>query len=126
MTRREQLILLAAVVVLVVGGAVTVKLRGSATLSEHGSGVHGAAKVANSALRRGLAYATTGATAASGAEAYGDWTCPKWSMASVGVDPLRPNHPLFRRPSYIGENRHKIMSEGWGGWYYNPPSEVYF
>ena len=127
MTRREQLILLAAAVVVVAGGAaVSVKFKGSASLSEHGSALHGAGKVVNSALRTGWANATAGATAAAAAETYPTWTCPEWSLVSVGATPLRSNHPLFRRPGYIGENRHKIMAYGWGPWYYEPPSEEYF
>lgn len=127
MTRREQLILLAVVVVAAAGGAaVSVKFKGSASLSEHGSAVHGAGKMVNSALRTGWANATAGATAAAAAETYPTWTCPEWSMVSVGATPMRSNHPLFRRPAYIGENRHKLMDYGWGPWYYQPPSEEYF
>ena len=123
MTRREQLILLAAVAVAAAGGvAVSVKFKGSASLSEHGSTMHGAAKVVNSALRTGWANTTAGLAAQDAAI----WTCPEWSLASVGATPLRSNHPLFRRPAYIGENRHKIMAYGWGPWYYDPPSEEYF
>ena len=122
MTRREQWILLAAVAVVAAGGFASVKFKGSASLSEHGNAVHGAGKVVNSALKRGLANATPSVDAA---ERYGSWTCPHWSMASVGVTPLRSNHPLFRRPGYIGENRHKVMTEGWGPWFYNPPREEY-
>ena len=125
MTRREQLILLAAVAVVAAGGF-AVKFRGSASLSEHGNAVHGAGKAVNASLKRGLANATSGVTALDAADRYGSWTCPHWSMASVGVTPLRANHPLFRRPGYIGENRHKVMSEGWGPWFYDPPSEEYF
>ena len=125
MTRREQFILLAALAVVAAGGF-AVKFKGSASLSEHGSSVHGTAKVANSTLRRGLAYANSGLTAANASSRYGAWSAPRWSIMSAGGDTLRPNHPLFRRPGYIGQNRHKVMSEGWGGWYYNPPSEDYF
>ena len=120
MTRQQQCILLGVVAVLALGGAV--KLRGSASLSEYGSKAHGAGKVVNAALRRGLANATPGATAADAAEAYGTWTAPHWQMAQV----LRPNHPLYRRPGYIGENRHCVMTGGWDQWYYSPPSETYF
>ena len=120
MTRQQQCVLLAVAAALVLGGAV--KLRGSASLSEYGSKAHGAGKVVNAALRRGLANATPGATAADAAEAYGTWTAPHWQMAQV----LRPNHPLYRRPGYIGENRHKVMTQGWDGWFYDPPSETYF
>jgi len=121
MTRREQLILLAAVVV-VAGGFGVVKFKGSASLSEYGSKAHGAGKVVNAALRRGLANATPGATAADAAQVYGTWTAPHWQIDT----PLRPNHPLYRRPGYIGENRHKVMTGGWDAWYYDPPSETYF
>ena len=120
MTRQQQCILLAVVAVLALGGAV--KLRGSASLSEYGSKAHGAGKVVNSALRRGLANSTPRTTAADAAQAYPTWTAPHWQIDT----PLRPNHPLYRRPRYIGENRHKVMTEGWDGWFYNPPSEVYF
>jgi len=119
-TRQQQWILLAVVAVLALGGAV--KLRGSASLSEYGSKAHGAGKVMNSALRRGLANSTRGATAADAAQVYGTWTAPHWQIDT----PLRPNHPLYRRPGYIGENRHKVMTGGWDAWYYDPPSEAYF
>lgn len=121
MTRRDQLFLLAAVVV-VAGGAGVVKLRGSASFSEYGSKAHGAGKVVNAALKRGLANSTKRATAADGAMAYGTWTAPHWQIDK----PLRPNHPLYRRPSYIGENRHCVMTGGWDQWFYTPPSEAYF
>ena len=120
MTRQQQCLLLAVVAVLAVGGVV--KLRGSASLSEYGSKAHGAGKVVNAALRRGLANATPRTTAADAALAYGTWTAPHWQIEN----PLRPNHPLYRRPGYIGENRHKVMQGGWDAWYYDPPSEVYF
>ena len=110
MTRREQWILLAAVAVVAAGGFASVKLKGSASLSGNQSNVEGSAKVVNSSLRRGMANATRGDTRE------GAWSCPRWSMASVGVTPLRQNHPLFRRPGHIGENRHKVMSAGWGSW----------
>ena len=121
MTRREQWILLAAVVV-VAGGFGVVKFKGSASLSEYGSKAHGAGKVVNAALRRGLVNATPRTTAADAALAYGTWTAPHWQIDT----PLRPNHPLYRRPRYIGENRHCVMTGGWDQWYYSPPSEVYF
>lgn len=129
MTRQEQFVLLAVAVAVAAGGAFSVKLKGSASLSslsEHGSSVHGSAKVVNSTLRRGLAYANHGLTAGNAAERYGDWSAPRWSIISAGGDTLRPNHPLYRRPAYIGQNRHHVMSQGWGQWYYNPPSEAYF
>ena len=85
MTRREQWILLAAVVV-VAGGFGVVKFKGSASLSEYGSKAHGAGKVVNAALRRGLANATPGATAADAAQVYPTWQAPHWQMAEV----LRP------------------------------------
>jgi hypothetical protein len=121
MTRREQCILLAAAVV-VAGGFGAVKLKGSASMSEYGSKAHGAGKIVNSALRRGLANSTPRTTAADAALAYGTWTAPHWQIDT----PLRPNHPLYRRPGYIGENRHCVMQGGWDQWFYNPPSEVYF
>ena len=120
MTRQQQWILLAALAVLVLGGAL--KLSGNASLSEYGSGAHGAGKVMNAALKRGLANTTQGATAATAARMYGTWTAPHWQIEK----PLRANHPLYRRPSYIGENRHCVMQGGWEKWYYDPPSEVYF
>jgi hypothetical protein len=118
-TRQQQWILLGAVVVLAAGGAV--KFRGSASLSEYGSKAHGAGRVVNAALRQGLANATP-VTAADASKVYGTWTAPHWQI----VEPLRANHPLYRRPGYIGENRHCVMQGGWDRWYYSPPSEVYF
>jgi len=67
------------------------------------------------ALKAGLADVT------SGAHEENRWTCPTWSLASVGCDPLRMNHPLYRRPAHIGENRHKAGQGGWGSWYYDAP-----
>ena len=120
MTRQEQRILLISVIVAVVGGFVSVKLKGSATLDTGQSGVKGAGKVVNAALRTGSPNLWD-----PNAD-NGDWRSPAWSIVSVASAPLRARHPLYRRPRYIGENRHKVITEGWDGWYYNPPSEVYF
>lgn len=56
----------------------------------------------------------------------GAWFTPIAQITASGADILHSNHPLFRRPSHAGENRHKVITEGWGGWFYNPPSEEYF
>jgi hypothetical protein len=72
------------------------------------------AAMPNPALKAGLANATTG-------EEANRWTAPSWGLASVGAAPLRMNHPLFRRPPYIGSNRHKVQCDGWNGWYYDAP-----
>ena len=120
MTRQQQWVGLAVGIALVLGGFV--KFRGAASLSPYGSKAHGAGRVVNAALRRGVVNATQGATAATAAQAYPTWTAPHWQIEK----PLRPNHPLYRRPRYIGENRHKVMTGGWDAWYYTPPSEVYF
>lgn len=122
MTRQEQYILLGIVTMLILGGAISVKLSGSARLSEHQNPVHGAGKATAGMVRRQLANATETATAATAERSYGTWQAPHWQIK----DPLRANHPLFRRPAYIGENRHKVMTGGWDNWYYNPPGEVYF
>ena len=66
-------------------------------------------------VKAGLADVT------SGGHEENRWTCPRWSMSSVGADQLRTNHPLYRRPCHIGENRHKVAQGGWGGWYYDAP-----
>lgn len=109
MNRQEQKILLIAGAVLVLGGYLSI--RGSAQ-AEVGS---------NSSLKSGLLDLTTDDLS------YDSWTCPQWQIKKYGTSGvLRLNHPLHRRPRYIGENRHKVMCEGWGGWYYNPPSEEYF
>lgn len=121
MSRRQQLLLLAVLAALALGGG-AISLRGSASLSEYGSKAHGAGKIINSALKRGLANVTPRTTAAEAAQVYGTWTAPHWQIQR----PLRPNHPLYRRPGYIGENRHAVMTGGWDAWYYTPPSEVYF
>ena len=119
MDRREQYALLAVSAAAFLGGLVTVKLKGSASLDGDGNPVKGAAKVVNSSLRTGL-----NATAQP-AGGTGDWSVPpRWPLVPAGS--LRGRHPLYRRPRYIGENRHKVMTEGWDGWFYNPPSEVYF
>jgi len=118
---RREWIIVAAVLAAAALGVLTVKLKGSATLSGYGSRAHGAGKVINSALRRGLANATP-VTAADAAQVYETWQAPRWQMAQV----LRPNHSLHRRPGYIGENRHSVMQGGWDQWYYDPPSEVYW
>ena len=117
MNRREQYALLVVVAVLFLGGLVSVKLRGSASLDGGGNPVKGAAKVVNSALRS--------AVNVTAQPAAGDWSVPpRWPL--VPAASLRARHPLYRRPRHIGENRHKVMTEGWSGWFYDPPSEVYF
>jgi hypothetical protein len=73
------------------------------------------ASVPRPGLRDGLADVT------SAQETPNRWTAPAWSLASVGAAPLRMNHPLFRRPPYIGSNRHKVQCDGWNGWYYDAP-----
>ena len=117
MDRREQYALLVVSAALFLGGLVTVKLKGSASLDAGGNPVKGAAKVVNSALRS--------AVNVTAQPAAGDWSVPpRWPLVPAGC--LRARHPLYRRPSYIGENRHKVMTQGWDGWFYDPPSEVYF
>jgi hypothetical protein len=91
------------------------------------------------ALRRGQVNLT-------GGFAPGTWKAPHWQkanacatpppvmpgmfgahatdLADIGVTPLRLNHPLHRRPAYPGCNRDKVAQDGWGGWMYDPPSEV--
>ena len=99
--------------------------------------VKGSAQVdgARASLKAGLADATTKAASTPVGSPWDNspgrqyrsssWNCPAWSMASVGVVPLRMNHPLHNRPSYAGCNRHKVMCDGWNGWYYdNPGNEV--
>jgi hypothetical protein len=73
---------------------------------------------AHAALKAGLADATSGD---SGEEA-NRWTAPSWGMAAAGVTPLRADHPLFRRPPYIGHARHQVMCNGW--YYHSPENEV--
>ena len=122
MDRREQYALLIVSAVLLLGGLVTVKLKGSASLDPGGSSVKGAAKVVNSSLRSAVNITAQPAGLSGGA---GDWSVPpRWPLVPAGS--LRARHPLYRRPSYIGENRHKVMTQGWDGWFYDPPSEVYF
>jgi hypothetical protein len=121
MKKQEQRLLLIIGAALVIGGVVSVQFKGGTKLSAgQDRPATDTARIVNSSLKRGLANAWH-------PEVYdGDWIAPHWSLESVGVTPLRANHPLFRRPAYIGQNRHKVMTEGWGGWYYNPPSESYF
>lgn len=123
MTRQEQIALLVTVAALVISGVITVKFQGSGLTPKGGKATDSAKVVVNSALRQGQANLF------QSGNYMGDWTSPSWKIADLhsdGSPVLRPNHPLFRRPKHIGENRHKVMTEGWGGWYYNPPSEVYF
>lgn len=121
MDRREQYALLVVSAALFLGGLVTVKLKGSASLDPNANPAKGAAKVVNSSLRSAVNITAQPA----GLAGAGDWSVPpRWPLVSAGS--LRGRHPLYRRPSYIGENRHKVMTEGWDGWFYNPPSEVYF
>ena len=122
MDRREQYALLAVSAALFLGGLVTVKLKGSASLDAGGNPAKGAAQVVNSSLRTGLNVTAQAAGLAGGA---GDWSVPpRWPLVPAGS--LRVRHPLYRRPRHIGENRHHVMTQGWDGWYYDPPSEVYF
>ena len=121
MDRREQYALLAVSAAAFLGGLVTVKLKGSASLDPDGSTAKGAAKVVNSSLRTAVNITAQ----PPGLVGAGDWAVPpRWPLVPAGS--LRARHPLYRRPRYIGENRHKVMTEGWDGWFYNPPSEVYF
>ena len=82
-------------------------------VSFHGSlsaaGDHGEALV-----KTGLANVTADQDEGDGCNR---WTAPAWQIAN----PLRSNHPLFRRPAHIGENRHKVICGGWNGWYYGAP-----
>ena len=122
MKREEQVLLLAAAAFLVVGGVIQVKFGGSGLLHPGGDreSATGVAKlVVNSALKNQLVNATPDSIKKNA----GSWNSPHWKIETA---PLRMNHPLYRRPCYIGEARHKVMNEGWGGWYYNPPSEDYF
>ena len=115
MNSQEQLLLLVVIAVVITGGVMI-----STSANVDGASVKASADVTNSALRRGLSDAYR-----PGADD-GDWQAPRWSILSSGADLLRSNHPLYRRPGHPGENMYKVMSEGWGGWYYNPPSEAYF
>ena len=109
MNRQEKQLLLIAGIVAVLGG-------GWLAMGKPKSGA-----VANSSLKSGLLDLTTDDVS------YDSWTCPQWSIKQqTGGNVHRLNHPLHRRPKYIGENRHKVMTQGWGGWYYDPPSETYF
>ena len=113
MTSQEQILLLVVIAVVITGGVML-------SANVDGASVKANADVANSTLKRGLADAYR-----PGADD-GDWQAPRWSILASGGDLLRANHPLYRRPGSPGENMYKVMSEGWGGWYYNPPSEAYF
>jgi len=107
MTRAEWIALGGAVAALAAFGAV----------SFHGSikatGDHGSALV-----RAGLSNVTSDQDDGDGCRR---WQAPAWEMAKAGTRPLRPNHPLYRRPEHIGANRHKVMCDGWDGWYYDAP-----
>jgi hypothetical protein len=111
MNRQEQVVLLALAALAVTGGFIKIKTENNG---------NDTSVIVNSALRRKLADVTSGKSPAN------NWTCPEWSIKSVGADTLRSNHSLFRRPKYIGENRHAVMTGGWDNWYYDPPGEEYF
>jgi hypothetical protein len=117
-TRQEQFILMAAITVVVLGGA-ALSVKASIGDNAGDSAMAGAAKF-NASLRK------AGADLTSGQDDPGNWQAPDWSIASSGADTLHANHPLFRRPQHAGQNRYKVMCQGWGGWYYDPPSETYF
>lgn len=95
-------------------GGLVAALAAFGVVSFHGS-IEATRDRGQQLVRGGLADATdTGETS-------NRWTAPSWEMARVGVTPLRQNHPLFRRPPYIGHNRHKVMCDGWNGWYDQAP-----
>lgn len=112
MNRQEKTVLLGLAVLAIAGGIVKVRVDAS---GDFGS----AAADARESLRRSLVNATSTVPD-------NNWTCPEWSIKSVGGSTVHKTHPLYRRPKFIGQNRHKIMSEGWAGWYYNPPGDDYF
>lgn len=112
MNRQEKTVLLGLALLIVAGGVVTSLFGNSDQPVDD----------AQQLVRRGLAF--TGNVDVPDPD--NSWTCPVWSIKAVGGDLLSPIHSLYRRPAFIGQNRHKIMSEGWAGWFYNPPSEDYF
>ncbi len=121
MDRQEKCLLAAALLVLPLIWFISVR-----------GGMKQASAGASASLKAGLADVTSGqAVHASSpwdrssdmAYEHNSWTSPPWEMAKVGVVPLRRNHPLYRRPYYTGHNRHKVMCDGWNGWFYDPPSE---
>lgn len=123
MNRQEKIVLLGLAVLAVAGGIVKVKFEADADTGDASSVM----SVMNDALKRTLVNATSNNVAATTwypRLSYNSWTVSEYQLMNQGVTPLRDNHPLFRRPKFIGENRHKVMTEGWAGWYYNPPGEV--
>lgn len=72
------------------------------------------------------AVRTNGANLVRPSQDEGAWSAPRRSLKASGADVLHGNHPLFRRPDHAGQNMYKVMCQGWGGWYYDPPSETYF
>jgi hypothetical protein len=114
MTRQEEILLLVAVTAVVVG-VVQVSMKANMD----GASVKAGAAMQNSSLRRGLSNAYR-----PGADD-GDWQAPRWSVLSTG-NLTRANHMLYRRPGHPGENMYKVQCGGWGGWFYDPPSEDYF
>lgn len=119
MTRQQWIVVAAGAVVLAVAGVASF----SGGLQASADGARAKVKVGlgkmtagtpNPALKDGLANVTSG-------HEPNRWTAPAWSLAQVGAAPLRMNHPLFKRPPYIGHNRHKVMCDGWNGWYYDAP-----
>lgn len=114
MTGQEQVLLLVVITAVVVGGVMI-----SAQANVDGASVKASAGVSNAALRRGLADAWR-----PGSDD-GDWSAPRHSILASGSSLLRGNHPLYRRGE-PGSNMYKVMCGGWGGWFYDPPSEEYF
>ena len=118
MDRQEKIILLIlAAGLLVTVGGMSVRFTMGA---EPGETAREGGKKMNAALRR------TAADIWRPAMDEGAWSLPVQTVLASGADTLHANHPLFRRPCHAGENRHKIITGGWGGWFYDPPSEDYF
>ena len=99
-------------------GGVAAAVATLGVVSFHGS-ASAAAGRAQGVVKMGLADVTTDQDDGAGCNR---WTAPAWEMARVGTKPLRSNHPLYRRPGYIGCNRHQVMCDN--GWYYDAPENA--
>ena len=92
-------------------GGLVAGLAALGVISVHGS-FSAASDHGEAMVKTGLANVTADQDEGDGCNR---WNAPAWQI----VNPLRSDHPLFRRPCHIGENRHRVMCDN--GWYYDAP-----
>jgi hypothetical protein len=121
MSRQEKIVLLVLVLAFLTG---IITLSAKANLEAGGADAGATVRLGKDKLNASLRTSSANLWRPTMDE--GSWHVPEAQVRASGADVLHGNHPLFRRPSHAGENRHKVMTEGWAGWFYNPPSEEYF